>query len=97
MSTENEFRSGFVAIVGRPNTGKSTLVKLLTKEIETHIENIKIESNYKKEVIHKRLEEDVMKLQENVSKLTYERDAFESRAFNLLTSILEMPKTFRFL
>lgn len=49
---------------------------ILTKDIEAHIENIKLESKYKLEVVNKRLEEDILKLEENVNKISYERDSF---------------------
>lgn len=51
---------------------------LISKEISNSIENIEKEANYKIEVINKRLEEDLLKQDEQVSRLTYEQDAFSS-------------------
>lgn len=51
---------------------------LITKEIEMEINNINLEANYKMEVINKRLEEDLLKLDEEVNKLRYEQDRFSS-------------------
>ena len=49
---------------------------LVSKEINNSIENIESEANYKIEVINKHLEEDLLKLDEQVSRLIYEQDAF---------------------
>lgn len=51
---------------------------LITKEIEMEIKNIYLEANYKSEVISKRLEEDLLKLDEEVNKHLYEQDFFSS-------------------
>ena len=51
---------------------------LITKEIEMEIKNINLEANYKIEVINKRLEEDLLKLDEEVNKLRYEQDSYSS-------------------
>jgi len=51
---------------------------LITKEIEMEIKNINLEANYKIEVINKRLEEDLLKLDEEVNKFRYEQDSFSS-------------------
>ncbi|QMS85851.1 hypothetical protein [Candidatus Xianfuyuplasma coldseepsis] len=49
---------------------------LRIKEIEYAIKNLKIESDYKVEVIQKALEEDLLKLEEQASKAKYEKDAY---------------------
>ena len=51
---------------------------LRAKEIDYAIRNITMEADYKVEVIQKRLEEDLMKLDEQVTKLRYEKDAFKA-------------------
>ena len=51
---------------------------LISKEIDNAINNIETEANYKIEVINKRLEEDLLKQEEQVSRLVYEQDAFSS-------------------
>lgn len=51
---------------------------LITKEIEMEIKNINLEANYKVEVINKRLEEDLLKHEEEVNKNKYEQDRFSS-------------------
>ena len=40
------------------------------------IKNINLEANYRIEVINKRLEEDLLKLEEDISKYAYEKDSF---------------------
>ena len=49
---------------------------LISKEIEYAIKNYEMEANYKIEVINKGLEEDLLKLEEKVSKAKYEKDAY---------------------
>ncbi len=51
---------------------------MLSKEIHQEIKNIETEANYKIEVINKRLEEDLLKLDEQISRLVYEQDAFSA-------------------
>ena len=51
---------------------------LISKEITNNIFNIETEANYKIEVINKRLEEDLLKYDEQVSRLKYEQDAYSS-------------------
>ena len=51
---------------------------LISKEIEYAIKNHEMEASYKIEVINKGLEEDLLKLEENVSKVKYEKDAYAS-------------------
>lgn len=51
---------------------------LRSKEIEYAIKNMEIEANYKIEVIHKALEEQLLKLEEQSSKAKYEKDAYSS-------------------
>ncbi len=51
---------------------------LISKEISNGIANIKTEANYKIEVIDKHLEEELLKHNEQVSRLTYEQDAYSS-------------------
>jgi hypothetical protein len=51
---------------------------LISKEIEYGIKNHEMEANYKIEVINKGLEEDLLKLDEQVSKAKYEKDAYSS-------------------
>jgi hypothetical protein len=51
---------------------------LISKEIEYAIKNHKMEANYKIEVINKGLEEDLLKLEEKVSKAKYEKDSYSS-------------------
>ena len=51
---------------------------LITKEVNMEIESINLEANYKIEVINKRLEEDLLKLNEEVDKYTYEQDSISS-------------------
>ena len=51
---------------------------LLSKEIEYSIKNLETEASYKIEVINKGLEEELLKLDENVSKITFEKDAYSS-------------------
>jgi uncharacterized protein (UPF0262 family) len=48
------------------------------KTMEKQIENISIETKYKSEVLQKRLEEDLLKLQDKILKLESDRDAFEN-------------------
>ncbi len=49
---------------------------LISKEIEYAIKNHEMEASYKIEVINKGLEEDLLKLEEQVSKAKYEKDAY---------------------
>ncbi len=49
-----------------------------SKEIHQEIKNIETEANYKIEVINKRLEEDLLKQDEQISRLVYEQDAFSA-------------------
>lgn len=49
---------------------------LITKELEMEIKNINLEANYKIEVINKRLEEDLLKLEEKVNKHAFEKESF---------------------
>lgn len=49
---------------------------LITKELEMEIKNINLEANYRIEVINKRLEEDLLKLEDEVNKYAYEKDTF---------------------
>lgn len=51
---------------------------LISKELEMEIKNINLEANYRIEVINKRLEEDLLKLDEEVNKYVYEKDSFSS-------------------
>jgi len=51
---------------------------LISKEIKSDINNIETEAKYKIEVINKRLEEELIKLDEHVSRLVYEQDAFSA-------------------
>ncbi len=51
---------------------------LLSKKLNNDIKNIETETNYKIEVINKRLEEDLLKQDEQVSRLVYEKDTFSS-------------------
>ena len=51
---------------------------LISKEIEYAIKNHEMEANYKIEVINKGLEEDLLKLEEQVSKIDYEKDAYST-------------------
>ncbi len=51
---------------------------LISKEISNNINNIETEAKYKIEVINKRLEEDLIKFNEQVSRLKYEQDAYSS-------------------
>lgn len=49
---------------------------LLSKEIEYSIKNHETEASYKIEVINKGLEEDLLKLDENMSRVAFEKDAY---------------------
>ncbi len=51
---------------------------MLSKEIHQEIINVETEANYKIEVINKRLEEDLLKQDEQISRLVYEQDAFSA-------------------
>jgi|GEM_PF-1677784 len=51
---------------------------LISKEIEYAIKNHQMEANYKIEVINKGLEEDLLKLEEEISKSKYEKDAYSA-------------------
>lgn len=55
---------------------------LRSKEIEYSIKNVEIEANYKIEVIHKALEEKLLKLEEQASKAQYEKDAYSANLNN---------------
>lgn len=55
---------------------------LISKEIEYTINNYEMEAKYKIEVINKGLEEDLLRLEEQVSKVNYEKDAYNAN-FNL--------------
>lgn len=57
---------------------------LVSKEIEYAISNHEMEASYKIEVINKGLEEDLLKLEEQLSKVNYEKDAYSA---NLDTEI----------
>lgn len=70
---KTEFYKELVSI----KTQKNNLLQ--TKEIESDILNITIEADYKREVINKRLEEDILTLKENVSAINYKSDAFEEK------------------
>lgn len=58
--------------------------KLLTKEIENSLDNINLETKYKKEVVQKRLEEDKLKLQESYEKLAYDKESFTTAISNMI-------------
>jgi hypothetical protein len=51
---------------------------LKSKEIDNHIQNIKLEADYKVEVIQKRLEEDLLKLEDQLNKMQYQKDAYHA-------------------
>lgn len=51
---------------------------LKSKEIEYQIKNIDLEADYKVEVIQKRLEEDLLKLEEQLNKGKYQKDAYHA-------------------
>jgi hypothetical protein len=62
---------------------------LVSKEIEYSINNHEMEANYKIEVVNKGLEEDLLKLEEQVSKVKYEKDAYSAN----LNSEIENKKS----
>ncbi len=51
---------------------------LIAKEIEYDIKNHIKEANYKMQVVNKSLEEDLLKLEENLSKAKYEKDSYSA-------------------
>lgn len=63
---------------------------LLTKELEFSLSNYELEIKYQSEVIKKGLEETLLNLQEKVSKVTYEKEAFLIKWQNETTEQLDV-------
>ncbi len=57
---------------------------LLRKELENHIADLNVEHNYKIEVIIKQSEEDLLKYQEQTSKIMNDRDSFTASVNHLI-------------